>query len=714
MPVLTTLVIKLTPNSIGTGQTSTASASGLDQSGFPIAVGTVVWTSTAPSVATVSNAGVITGVANGVAQIVATAGTLRSQASIAIAQPAPVLTSISVSLGANPITVGQTTKANFSGLDQFGAAYPIGVINWSTSVPGIATVNAIGGVSGVGAGQVQIVASAGGIQGQAALTVQPVPVGVLTVSPTIASVAVGLTTQLVPAATDVNGSTIISPSVTWTSSDTTKAKVSSSGLVTGIATGNVTITAQSGGKSTTAAITVVSDISFVNMSPGTAKLVVAQTTHATATVAVVNGANTAVTFSSSNPAVATVTGLGATATITAVAAGTANIIATSTVDTTKTGTLRLTVYQYALAFTAQPSTSAAGASISPAVMVSIRDGTGALVAGATNSISLTISSNPGNSTIGGTTTVAAVGGVATFSSVFLTKVASGYTLQAGGTNLEPALSGTFNITFGAASQLAFSAQPTTNFVGTSITPAMSVLVEDAYGNLVTNAVNPISMAIGTNPGAATLGGTTPVTAVAGIATFNDITLSAIGTGYTLVASSAGLAPGTSNPFTVAGFLTLGTGFSESCGVTTANLTYCWGNNSGGALGGGSAVDSSMTPVLVLGGHVFATVGVGNSFACGATTANVAYCWGTGGSGQLGSGTTGNSTVPVAVSGGISFATVTGPCGLATNNAAWCWGDNSSGRLGNGTNTNSSVPAAPRTRTARSRSTGPSSAAPSST
>ncbi len=308
---------------------------------------------------------------------------------------------------------------------------------------------------------------------------------------------------------------------------------------------------------------------------------------------------------------------------------------------------------------------------------------------ATNSITLSISANPGLSAIGGTTTVTAVGGVATFNNVFLTKVGSGYTLQASGVSLEAAFSSSFNNTFGPASQLAFGVQPATNFVGTSIAPAMTVLVEDAFGNAVTTAVNPISMAIGANPGSATMGGTTPVTAVAGVATFSDITLSAIGSGYTLVASTAGLTSGTSTSFTVAGFTTLGTGFSESCGVTTASLTYCWGNNSGGALGGGSAVDSSLTPVLVLGGHVFATVGVGNSFACGATTASAAWCWGTGGSGQLGSGSTGNSTVPVAVTGGIAFASVTGPCGLATNGAAWCWGDNSSGRLGNGTFTNSS-------------------------
>ncbi len=692
-PALTTLVVKITPNSVTQGQTATATASGLDQSGFPIATGTVVWSSTAPSVAIVSNAGVVTGVAAGQARIVATVGAVQAQATVSVAQPAPVLTSLTVSFATNPIYIGQTTTANFSGLDQFGAPISVGAITWASASPGIAIVNAIGSVTGVAVGQTQIIGSSGRIQGQAALTVQPVPVGSVKLSQTGVSVPVGLTTQLAATAYDLNGNSVSGAVISWTSSDTTKAKVSAAGLVTGVAVGSVTITAQSGTKSATATVTVTSDISFVSVSPANATLVVAQTGHATAAVGVINGASTAVNFTSSNPAIATVSGSGATATITAVAAGTVNIIATSAVDSTKSATVHLTVDQYALAFSAQPSNSAAGVAIGPAVTVSIRDGLGNPVPAATSAITLSINANPGSSALGGTATVAAVAGVATFSSVYLTKVGTAYTLLASSAGLQSAISNTFNNTFGAASTLAFSVQPTTNFVGTSITRAMTVFVEDAYANIVTTAANPIAMAIGANPGSATLGGTTPVSAVAGIATFSDITLSAIGTGYTLVASTAGLTSATSAPFAVAGFTTLGTGFSESCGVTTANLTYCWGDNSGGALGGGSSVDSSTTPVLVYGGHIFATVGVGNSFACGATTSSTAWCWGTGNAGQLGNGATSNSSVPVTVSGGITFASVTGPCGLATNHTAWCWGDNSSGRLGNGTNSNSSVPVA---------------------
>ena len=113
-------------------------------------------------------------------------------------------------------------------------------------------VNAIGSVTSVAVGQTQVIGSSGGIQGQAALTVQPVPVGSVKLSQTAASVPVGLTTQLAASAYDVNGTFISGAAISWASSDTTKAKVSAAGLVTGVAVGNVTITAQSGTKSATA------------------------------------------------------------------------------------------------------------------------------------------------------------------------------------------------------------------------------------------------------------------------------------------------------------------------------------------------------------------------------------------------------------------------------------------------------------------------------
>jgi alpha-tubulin suppressor-like RCC1 family protein len=59
---------------------------------------------------------------------------------------------------------------------------------------------------------------------------------------------------------------------------------------------------------------------------------------------------------------------------------------------------------------------------------------------------------------------------------------------------------------------------------------------------------------------------------------------------------------------------------------------------------------STVPVAVSGGYSFASVDGGDDHTCGVTTAGAAYCWGLNRAGQLGNGTSGtNRNSPVAVS-----------------------------------------------------------------
>src|SRR5439155_484148 len=85
----------------------------------------------------------------------------------------------------------------------------------------------------------------------------PVPVATVTVSPATASVPVGQTVQLTATPRDANGTPLTGRAVSWSSSNTSVATVSTSGRVTGAAAGSATITATSEGQSGTAAITVV-------------------------------------------------------------------------------------------------------------------------------------------------------------------------------------------------------------------------------------------------------------------------------------------------------------------------------------------------------------------------------------------------------------------------------------------------------------------------
>ena len=108
----------------------------------------------------------------------------------------------------------------------------------------------------------------------------------------------------------------------------------------------------------------------------------------------------------------------------------------------------------------------------------------------------------------------------------------------------------------------------------------------------------------------------------------------------------------------------------------------------GSLGdGGFAYGPQTSPIAVAGGLSFATVSVGVAHSCGVTTTGAAYCWGNDIYGMLGDGDTLSKASPVAVAGGLSFLTVSAGsfhvCGITTVGAAYCWGANVNGELGNG-------------------------------
>src|SRR5207247_9514230 len=115
-----------------------------------------------------------------------------------------------------------------------------------------------------------------------------------------------------------------------------------------------------------------------------------------------------------------------------------------------------------------------------------------------------LGSNPGGSTLSGTTTVAAVNGVATFVDLSLNKTSTGYWLTA--TCLNTATSSSFNITAGVATQLVFGTEPGTTVANRPIAPAVKGRALDAFGNVATGFTGAVAVALGSNPGSATLSG----------------------------------------------------------------------------------------------------------------------------------------------------------------------------------------------------------------
>src|SRR5439155_717668 len=205
-----------------------------------------------------------------------------------------------------------------------------------------------------------------------------------------------------------------------------------------------------------------------------------------------------------------------------------------------------------LLFTVQPSNATAGTAIAPAVQITAHDAQGNTATGFSGNVTMALGANPGSGTLAGTATVAAASGVATFSSLSIDKVGTGYTLTAAdpGEGLSGATSTAFNITPGSATQLVFTVQPSTAVAARTISPAVQVAARDAQGNLVTGFTGSVTVALGTNPSGATLAGTTTVTAAGGVATFGRLSGNKVGTGYTLTAAATGLSGATSSAFTV--------------------------------------------------------------------------------------------------------------------------------------------------------------------
>jgi hypothetical protein len=269
-----------------------------------------------------------------------------------------------------------------------------------------------------------------------------------------------------------------------------------------------------------------------------------------------------------------------------------------------------------LVFSGQPTTAAAGSVIAPAVQVTAADALGNAVPSFTGSVTVAIASGTGavGAQLGGPKTVAAVNGVATFANLNIDKAATGYALAASATGLTSATSTAFNITPGLAANLAFTVQPVTTSAGASVTPAVQVTVQDALGNTVTSSTAQITVAIGTNPGGATLGGTLTQSAVGGIATFAGLSLNKAGTGYTLTAAATGLAGATSASFNITPGSTTSLVFSVQPRTTPKGM--------------------NMTPAL----QVTARDAFGNTATGFAGPVTVAITSGTGAAGAILSGT----------------------------------------------------------------------------
>ncbi len=135
------------------------------------------------------------------------------------------------------------------------------------------------------------------------------------------------------------------------------------------------------------------------------------------------------------------------------------------------------------------------------------------------------------------------------------------------------------------------------------------------------------------------------------------------------------------------FTQVSMGLNFACGIKGDRTAWCWGTDADGQLGNGAATTGTQhNPVVVNGGSVWTQISAGGSHACGIQTDGNIYCWGDGGSGQLGTAA-GPNTQPVVITQPGPWVSVAAggysTCGIKADGSAWCWGDQNNGRLGNG-------------------------------
>jgi uncharacterized protein YjdB len=215
-------------------------------------------------------------------------------------------------------------------------------VTWTSSNTAVATVNSSGLVTAVAAGSATITAkTADGAKTSTStvtVTSSSVSVSSVSVSPASTTVKLGGTFQLVAS---VAPSTATNKNVTWRSANNSIATVSTTGVVTGVAAGNVVITAttEDGAKTSTCNVSVVVPVTSVSINPATVSLNAGSTQAMTAVITPTNATNKNVTWSTSNAGIATVDNNG---TLTAIAAGTATITVV-TADGSKTASSTVTV-----------------------------------------------------------------------------------------------------------------------------------------------------------------------------------------------------------------------------------------------------------------------------------------------------------------------------------------------------------------------------------
>lgn len=249
-------VVVITPStlSVGVGGIDSLTAIAIGTGGTAVTT-PITWRSLAPTIATVSGSGTVTGVIPGSAMVVASAG---GKADTVEVQVYGALQAITVSIDRPVIKSSDTTRVRATGRDLGGRIVPI-TPEWSVSDPTVAIVAPNGLVLGLRYNaNTPIFASVNGITGFATVAVIPSEVKSVAIRPDTATISLGTTFLLRPTVIDEFDVEVTDRTVVWTSTNTDVITVTSAGQLLAVSPGSATVSATTGGKTGSASFTVLS------------------------------------------------------------------------------------------------------------------------------------------------------------------------------------------------------------------------------------------------------------------------------------------------------------------------------------------------------------------------------------------------------------------------------------------------------------------------
>jgi uncharacterized protein YjdB len=316
---LVSITVNPATPSIALGTTQQFAATGTFTDGSQQDVtNSATWSSASTAVATVSPTGLATSVSVGTSLITATLASIQGSTLLTVTPAAVVSIVVNPSTAAVPVGINQAFTAQGTFTD--GSVQDVTVsAHWSSSAPAVATVSNSPGTNGLatslGSGSTMITATLTSVAGSANLTVTTAVLAAIQVAPVSPNVAPGGTIQFTATGIYTDGtSTNITGNVTWASSTPAVATVSnlagSQGLASGIDVGTTRISAASGALETSTTLTVQDQLVAITITPSNAVITLGsnQQFAATATYAsgVQNDITNTATWTSSNPAVATI------------------------------------------------------------------------------------------------------------------------------------------------------------------------------------------------------------------------------------------------------------------------------------------------------------------------------------------------------------------------------------------------------------------------